>query len=64
MTGLPEFRCIRYNEDKLNPGAGCGDCYDTHAGLGKPVLKCDEVRRRGLCRYGYESPYSNGGMKV
>ena len=27
MTGLPEFRCIRYNEDKLNPGAGCGDYF-------------------------------------
>jgi hypothetical protein len=54
-------KCIRYNEDEMNPGAGAGICFDTHAGFGKDCLKCEEVIRTGRCRYGRKTPYLKGG---
>lgn len=53
----PYSKCIRYTEDPTNPGSGAGDCYDTHAGFDKPVLKCEDVIRSGRCRYGFSTPY-------
>lgn len=53
--------CIRYTEDKLNQGSGAGTCLDVHGGFNKDCLKCEEVIRRGLCRYGRKTPYLKGG---
>lgn len=53
--------CIRYGEDKMNAGSGSGICYDVHGGFGKDCLKCEDVIRRGLCRYGRKTPYLKGG---
>lgn len=58
MAERRDWTCTRYEEDKLNIGAGAGLCYCPDNGFDKTVPKCADKIRQGTCPKGYRSPYA------